>query len=414
MDRRTTGLAMIVIGILGLLAYPLYAGFVWSNTTAQGPGSPWNPGAMGPWSGQGQTVPPAPVTLDEAKTTAQQYLVSLNNPNLAIKEFLDVAGSHDFEHFVNQVAADVTDPEMNVTVGERRRAKQRIDALEPGAKDPVKEIAKIAADPKKDFYIDALGSGSDYSAYLENLGLPALNVGYGDEGDSGGVYHSRYDTFEHHSKFVDPGFVYDGVLAKTVGRMVIRLSDAELPVQRAGNFAEAIGRYLKEVEKLAKDKREAAANQAKLLDDHSFQLSADPTKTSGVPIALKQVPKFDLSLLDKAVARLTKSAKAYDNAFAGNASRLTAKSRARLQALMQTIDQTLAPDVGLAGRPWYKNQIYAPGRFTGYGVKTLPGVREAIEDERFEDVSRYVKIIADALNAYSARLDQATAVLKGH
>ncbi len=80
---------MIVIGILGLLAYPLYAGFVWSNTTAQGPGSPWNPGMMGPWSGQGQTVPPAPVTLDEAKTTAQQYLVSLNNPNLAIKEIME-------------------------------------------------------------------------------------------------------------------------------------------------------------------------------------------------------------------------------------------------------------------------------------------------------------------------------------
>jgi N-acetylated-alpha-linked acidic dipeptidase len=341
----------------------------------------------------------------------QKAVIYINSDSNA-RGFLDVAGSHDFEHFVNQVAADVTDPEMNVTVGERRRAKQRIDALEPGAKDPVKEIAKIAADPKKDFYIDALGSGSDYSAYLEHLGLPALNVGYGDEGDSGGVYHSRYDTFEHHSKFVDPGFVYAGVLAKTVGRMVIRLADAEVPVQRAGNFAASLGRYLKEVEKLAKDKREGAAKQAKLLDDHSFQLSADPTKTSGVPTALKQVPKFDLSLLDKAVARLAKSAKAYDSAFAGNASRLTAKARARLQALMQTIDQTLAPDVGLAGRPWYKNQIYAPGRFTGYGVKTLPGVREAIEDERFEDVSRYVKIIADALNAYSARLDQATAVLK--
>jgi N-acetylated-alpha-linked acidic dipeptidase len=340
----------------------------------------------------------------------QKAVIYVNSDSNA-RGFLDVGGSHDFERFVNQVAADVIDPETNVSVGERRRAKQRIDALEPAAKEPAKEIAKIAADPKRDFYIDALGSGSDYSAYLEHLGLPALNVGYGDEGDSGGVYHSRYDTFEHHSRFVDPGFIYAGVLAKTTGRMVLRLADADLPVQRAGNFAEAIGRYLKEVQKLAKDKREEAARQAKLLSDRAFQLAADPTKTSGAPAALKPVPKFDLSPLDKASTRLTTSAKAYDAAFAKNAARLNVKSRARLQALMQTIDQTLAPDIGLSGRPWYRNLIYAPGRFTGYGVKTLPGVREGIEDQRFDDVNRYAKLIANALNAYSARLDRATAVL---
>jgi len=346
----------------------------------------------------------------ELKKKAVIYINSDSN----MRGFLDVGGSHDFEHFVNQVAADVMDPETNVTVGERRRAKQRIDALEPAAKEPAKEIARIAADPKRDFYIDALGSGSDYSAFLEHLGLPALDVGYADEGNSDGVYHSRYDTYEHHSRWVDPGFVYAAVLAKTTGRMVLRLADADLPVRRASNFAEAIGRYLKEVQKLAKDKREEAERQAKLLSDRSFQLAADPTKTSGVPTALKRVPKFDLSPLEKASLRLTKSARAYDVAFAKNATRLDTKSRVRLQALMQTIDQTLAPQVWLTGRPWYKNLIYAPGRFTGYGVKTLPGVREGIEDQRFEDVNRYAKLIADALSAYSARLDQATAVLSGH
>jgi N-acetylated-alpha-linked acidic dipeptidase len=82
-------------------------------------------------------------------------------------------------------------------------------------------------------------------------------------------------------------------------------------------------------------------------------------------------------------------------------------------ALMQTIDQTLAPDVGLPGRPWYKNLIYAPGRYTGYGAKTLPGIREAIEEERWDDATRYMKLTADALNAYSDRLDQARSVLTG-
>ena len=98
-----------------------------------------------------------------------------------------------------------------------------------------------------------------------------------------------------------------------------------------------------------------------------------------------------------------------------NAAALSPDAKARnCAALMLTLDQTLAPDnVGLPGRPWFRNLIYAPGRFTGYGAKTLPGVREAIEDERFDDADKYSKLTADALNAYSDRLDQATTVLDG-
>jgi N-acetylated-alpha-linked acidic dipeptidase len=81
---------------------------------------------------------------------------------------------------------------------------------------------------------------------------------------------------------------------------------------------------------------------------------------------------------------------------------------------MLNIDQTLAPEnVGLPGRDWYKNLVYAPGRYTGYEAKTLPGVREAIEDRRWSDANRYAKLTADALNAYSDRLNAATAVLNG-
>jgi len=144
-----------------------------------------------------------------------------------------------------------------------------------------------------------------------------------------------------------------------------------------------------------------------------FELSADPTKPSGTPTALLAVPKFDFGPMDAAVDRLKKSAAAYDAAFAAKSADLPADQRAKLWSLMQTIDQTLAPDVGLPGRPWYKNLIYAPGRFTGYGAKTLPGIREAIEDERFDDAARYMTLTADALDAYSDRLDQATAVLNG-
>jgi N-acetylated-alpha-linked acidic dipeptidase len=327
--------------------------------------------------------------------------------------FLEVGGSHDFQHLVNEVAADVTDPETKVPIGQRRRAKVRIDALEPDAQEHVKAEAKIAADADKDFRIGALGSGSDYSGFLDHLGIPALDVGFGEEGDSRGVYHSRYDTFEHHSRFVDPGFVYDALLARTIGRLVLRAAETEIPVQRAGGFAEAVSDYLGEVKKLADDKRTEAETQAKLLRDRAFQLAADPTKSSGVPTALERVPHIEFAALEDAVDRLKLAAKAYDDALAKNASGLSGARLARLQALMLDIDQTLAPSPGLPERTWYKNLIYAPGRFTGYGAKTIPGVREAIEDQRWADANHYAKLTAEALNAYSDRLDKATAVLKG-
>jgi len=348
---------------------------------------------------------------DELKRKAVLYVNSDNNT----RGFLRVEGSQDFEHLVTGVAAELTDPETGVSVGERARAKLRSDALEPDAKDKdhLKAIAKMAADPNRDMPIGPLGSGSDYSSFLQHLGVPALDVAYDDEGESGGVYHSRYDTFEHHSRFVDPGFVYDALLAKTVGHLVLRAAGADLPLQRAGDFAEEVSLYRSEIEKLAGDKREAATLQAGMLHDRVFTLTADPTKSSGTPTALLALPAFDFSALDKAADRLKASAKAYDDALAKNGAGLNAERLARLQGLMQDIDQTLMSDAGLPGRDWYKNLIYAPGTLTGYGAKTLPGVREAIEQQRWADAERYIKLTAGVVDAYSDRLDQATALLNG-
>jgi N-acetylated-alpha-linked acidic dipeptidase len=345
----------------------------------------------------------------ELKKKAILYVNSDTNG----RGFLAVAGSHDFQHLVNQVAAGVIDPESQVSIGQRLRAKMRIAALEPDASEQVKAEAKIAADKDKDFPIEALGSGSDYSAFIDHLGVPAVDIGFGAEGDSRGVYHSRYDTFEHHSRFVDPGFVYDALLAKSTGRLVLSVADSDVPVQRTGAFADEVSEYLDQVKKLANEKREEAETQQKLLRDRAFQLAADPTKSSGLPTPLEPVPHIEFAALEDAVDGLKRSANAYDDALAKNGPALSGDRLARLQGLMGNIDQTLAPEVGLPGRPWYKNLVYAPGRFTGYEAKTLPGVREAIEDRRWADANRYAKLTADALNAYSERLDKATAVLEG-
>jgi len=351
---------------------------------------------------------------EHAAELKQKAIVYLNTDGNG-RGFFYAEGSHDLQHFINTVTDGIEDPEAHVSVSQRSRAAVRAQAMSPSAREEIKAAAKIDADPTKDYQLGALGSGSDYSAYIEHLGLPAVNMGYGGEGDGGGGdYHSRYDTYEHHSRFDDPGFVYDTLLAKTVGHMVIDLADTELPVVQAEDFASTVSMYLGEVKKLADSRREAAEVQAKAMTDKVFEDVYDPTKTNGMPEALKPVPKFDFGPMDKAVKQLDKSAKAYDEAFAANGAKLSPDARAKLWAAVQPLDQTLAPDnVGLPGRPWFKNLIYAPGRYTGYGAKTLPGIREAIEDERFDDATKYISLTADALNAYSAQLDKATAVLKG-
>ena len=343
----------------------------------------------------------------ELQRKALLYVNSDNND----RGFLSVGGNHDLEHFVNLVANDVIDPETNVSVAKRLRAKMQVEGASKGAGEESKTDAKIAMDPNRDFPIQALGSGSDYAAFLEHLGVASLNIGFAGEGNSRGVYHSRYDTFEHFVRFGDPGFVYTAILAKTVGRLVLRAADGDLPVQQAGNFADTVARYLESVKRLETDQRSAAGVQAKMLAANAFELSADPTKSRAMPAALLEVPLIDLSPMDEAVKRLSASSSAYDAAFAQNAAGLSPATRKHLAELMQSIDQTLAPAVGLPGRPWYKNLIYAPGRYTGYEGKTLPGITEAIEEQRWADANTYARLTADALNAYGARLDQATRLL---
>jgi N-acetylated-alpha-linked acidic dipeptidase len=343
----------------------------------------------------------------------QQKALLYINSDANARGFLGAGGSHSLQHFVNQIAADITDPETGVTVQKRAHARLQVEAARAGADEDTRAAARAAADDGKDLPIEALGSGSDYSAYLQHLGLPTLDMGYHGEGNSGGVYHSAYDDYEHHSRFVDPGFVYAAVLAKTIGRAVLRTSEAELPQVRYGDFAEHVAAYLGEVQALAKSRRERAEAQAKLLSDGAYRLADDPTKSSGPPTALKKVPHFNLAPLEDAVDRLRISAKAYDSAMAAKGAALSDKVKDQLVGLARAAEETLAPEVGLPGRPWYRNLIYAPGRFTGYGAKTLPGVREAIEDERWADVDRYAALTAQALNHYADKLDDGVRLLKG-
>jgi N-acetylated-alpha-linked acidic dipeptidase len=346
---------------------------------------------------------------EELKAKALVYINTDGNG----RGFFRAEGSHAFQHFVNQVAADVKDPETGVSVRDRARARLTVSASEPGASETAKAEGKLVADPTKDLPLGPLGSGSDYSAFLQHLGLASIDFGYSGEGESGGVYHSLYDDYEHHSRFVDPGFAYDATLARTVGRAVMRLADADLPVQRYGDFADTVSTYLDEVKKLATTKSDEAKNQARLLSGNAYALAADPTHPHTNPTPLAQSPAINFGALESSVARLKTSAAAFDAALAAKGSGLSKAQKTKLDAVIRPLDQTLLRPEGLPGRGWYMNMVYAPGRFTGYGAKTLPGVREALEERRFDDAQKYVGITGLALSAYAGELDKATAIVNG-
>jgi N-acetylated-alpha-linked acidic dipeptidase len=342
---------------------------------------------------------------EELKKKAVLYINTDGNS----RGFLHSSGNQDLGHFVSGVADGITDPESHVSMKERARLRVLTSAT-----PEMKDEAKALADPAAELPIAPAGSGSDFSTFLDHLGVTTLDYGIGGESEGGGgVYHSRYDTFEHHTKFDDPGLVYGKVLAQVVGHSVIAAADSDLPIQRPVAFAATMKQYIAKVEKLADSRRDAAEEQAKLLKANAYALAADPTQPHGDPVTMAPVPKFDFASLDQAQTHLADSAKKYEAALAAKGASLASPQKAKLLALMQSIDQTLLAEQGLPGRPWFKNVIYAPGRYIGYGVTTLPGVTEAITEERFGDVPVYVSLTAKALDAYAARLDSATAVLNG-
>lgn len=346
---------------------------------------------------------------DELKRKGVLYLNSDTNA----RGFLSASGSHSLQRFVNEVAQEVRDPQTSVSVKQRLDAQTMVTGYGKSASDSQQAAAKKAADGA-DFELDALGSGSDFTPFIQHLGLTTLDVAYGGEDDQGGVYHSAYDSFDHYVRFGDPSFAYGVAEAQTAGRIVLRMANASVLPMQFTNVADTLGDYMKDLHELADGKRAKAESLAILLEKNAFKLAADPTRPVGAPEVLPEVPYLNFAPMDNVLARLEKSAKAYDAAYATHIAagkELNAATRTQLNDLLRGLEQTLTRPEGLPGREWYKHLIYAPGLLTGYGVKTLPGMREAIEDNRWEEANRYSQLTAEALKNYCERLEKATALL---
>ncbi len=346
---------------------------------------------------------------DELQRKAVLYVNSDTNG----RGFLRAGGSHALQTLVNQVAAAVRDPQTGVTVRERLRARIRVEASRGGDEEGKRIARRVEAGGPVPLY--ALGSGSDYSPFLQHLGIASLDIRYGGEDHETGIYHSAYDSFDHYLRFGDPDFSYGVALAQTIGRVMLRVANADVLPMRFSDFAETVQQYADELHKLAESMRENTDRLNRLLDDNSFKLAADPKETHVEPEREASVPFFNFAPLDNALLKLKKTAQACDEycAKATQAgSRQGSTQFGRLNGLLQSAEQTLTHRQGLPGREWYRHMIYAPGLHTGYGVKTLPGVREAIEQRRWPEVDQYMTVIAGVIDAYRERLDQAMAAVK--
>ena len=332
---------------------------------------------------------------EELKNKAAVYINSDSNG----RGFLGVGGSHTLEKFVNQVAADVTDPQTKISVASRWRANEFINSSSPVAKKDAKERA--------DLRISALGSGSDYTPFLQHLGIASINLGYGGE-DGGGSYHSIYDSFDNYTRFGDPTFDYGIALAETAGRMTIRLANADVLPFEFTDFADTVGVYIKEITTLADQMRDDTKTMNKMIGDGTLKAVQDPTETYIVPSAKPEVPFLNFAPLENALAKLQNSAKKYQTASKGKAS--AAASKKLDETLMKT-ERALISPAGLPRRDWFKHQIYAPGFYTGYGVKTLPAVREAIEQREWTEADAQIIVVAKTLENFAAEIDRATVLL---
>ena len=337
---------------------------------------------------------------DALKAKAVVYINTDGND----RGFLEFQTSYALRRLVNQAAADVADPQTGVDVRRRAIAQLQVSALAADASVETKARAKITTDGG-DLPGGDLGSGSDYSPFVQHLGIAAINIEFQGEGQSGGVYHSAYDTFEHYQRFDDPGMVYGVALAKIVGRLVLRAADADMVPLQTAAVATTVAAQVEELKSLMKTQRDHAVAVNRLLDDHAFALAADPTKRSGPPDRESVAPILDFTALETAVARLGVAANAFD---AAAATAPDARHAAGINAVLQGLEPSLTDRRGLPGRPWYKHLLYAPGLLTGYGAKTLPGVREAIEGRRWDEARDYISRTAAVLDIETAHLVDAT------
>jgi len=339
---------------------------------------------------------------EELRQHAAVYINSDGND----RGLLNMGGSHSLERFINGVAKEIEDPETKMTVWQRLQLSRIAQAKSP---DDRKELRQ-----RGDLRIDALGSGTDFTGFLDHLGIATLDLGYGGE-DEQGIYHSIYDDFYWYMHFSDREFVFGRALSQTAGTAVLRMADAEVLPYDFVDLADTVQTYTKELEKLLADKQEEIREQNLELDEGVFRATLDPRRPTTAPEREEVPPHLNFAPMQNAVDSLTRSAEHYRKAMSQKQSAITESQADALRALNAKLiesERKLTNEAGLPRRAWYKHLLYAPGVYTGYGVKTVPGVREGIEQKKYAEAELEIARVAKALEEESALIESAAGLVE--
>jgi len=313
---------------------------------------------------------------DRAKKLQARAVAYLNLDSAVTGDALGVSGVASLRDLVREVAGAVPDPVRGGMIG---------DAWEKRLHTTWAKEAPVDLDTEArfDLQLGALGSGSDYTVFIDHLGIAALNFGF-----SGpyGVYHSMYDDFRWMDRFGDPQFVYHVAAARFYGLLAMRLAAADVLPMRFAPYARVLAEQLDTL-------RRDAAKKARAPRDEQDE----------APFTLDVAPVLD------ALEGFAQAAQAVDSRAGAIAIRQDEASAQALNETLRTVERAFLSDDGLPGRPWFKHLLVAPGTTTGYAPWPFPELREAFENQDPEAFARGVERVVAALGRASALLRRAAA-----
>jgi N-acetylated-alpha-linked acidic dipeptidase len=355
------------------------------------------------WDGEEQGLLGSTEWVEHHEAELREKAVVYINTDGNGRGFLNAGGSHALEPLVNAVAKEIEDPDTKGSVWKRMQARAIV--FGPAAQ-------RNEARTRSDLRISALGSGSDYSAFLQHAGVPTLNLSFAGLDDSDGIYHSIYDDYYHFTKFLDTDFVYGRALAQTVGSLVIRLADATVLPFEFTSLADTVQTYVSDLEAQLKNRQAEVKELNRQIEEGVFTAIADPRRQTTAPVVESVPPSINFAPLDNAASALTQAADRYKKSLEGARSRLTPDQIGAINKGLIQSERHLTDTAGLPRRAWYRHMLYAPGFYTGYGVKTMPGVREALEQKDYAEAEREIVRVAEALTREAQFIDGLTQALE--
>jgi N-acetylated-alpha-linked acidic dipeptidase len=338
----------------------------------------------------------------------QKHAVAYLNSDTNERGYMLPGGTQDLESFISGVARAVTDPETQMTVYQRSHLYSLSKAKNAEERAAVRK--------RNDLEVTALGDGSDFTAFQDYAGISTLSVEFGDE-DDGNQYHSIYDDFYWYTHFVDTDFAYGRALSQTAGTAIMRLADADFIPVDYWPQAEAVAKYEADLEKLLKEKQDEFKELDLELQEGVFRATNDPHRPMVAPPPEAIPPFINFAPMKNAIALLKKSAERYSRLLAAyeaaGSPELPRQSVALINADLLRVSRLFLNQKGLPERPWFKNQVYAPGAYTGYGAKPIAAVREYMDEKRWREAEAQVPQVAQVIENVAAGIDRASSHLEG-